>query len=321
MSDWLRRSKKIILVVVLVLLLVPAVILVGIRQRSPKASNSISIQVNPGIVDQSSSPQIGKPVYLSATAVNDIGQPITSGVTYSWGISSTFPISPTFKPNDNLASFTPNSTGSGTLWVSAVTSESSAIKYIDICVGVPCSSYSTPTPKPTCQPRPACLDNKPACKLSEPAEGWCLPLSSPTPTPTSTSVPTPTPRPSPTPTSTPIPSPTPTPTPTPISNNPPTIVTQILPAGFMGRKYATSVTATDANPNDYLNAEVVGLPPLLTLSSCTQFSSTVHTIVCTISGTPNRFGTFPIKITVTDSAGAAVSKIINLPIFKKYILF
>lgn len=140
MFDWLRQSKKVLPVAALTLLLIPAVVLVGKRQLSPKASNSISIQVSPGIIDQSSSPQIGKPVYLSATAVNDIGQPITSEVTYSWGISSTFPISPSLKTNDNLATFTPTSIGSGTLWVSAITSQSSAIKYLDICIGVPCPS-------------------------------------------------------------------------------------------------------------------------------------------------------------------------------------
>ena len=149
---WWRQSKKIIPVAVLALLLVPAVILVGIRQLTPKASNAISVQVSPGAIDQSASPQIGKPVYLSATAVDEVGRPITTGVSYTWGISSNFPISPTFKPSNNLATFTPNSTGSGSLWVSAITSESSAIKYIDVCVGVLCPSYTNPTPTPTPTP-------------------------------------------------------------------------------------------------------------------------------------------------------------------------
>lgn len=40
----------------------------------------------------------------------------------------------------------------------------------------------TSSPKSTCQPRPACLDATPhACKIPEPAEGWC-----PTPSPSST---------------------------------------------------------------------------------------------------------------------------------------
>jgi len=38
----------------------------------------------------------------------------------------------------------------------------------------------TPTPTPTCLPRPACLDATPRCLLAEPAGGWC---QSPTPIP------------------------------------------------------------------------------------------------------------------------------------------
>lgn len=50
---------------------------------------------------------------------------------------------------------------------------------------------SSPKPSPSCLPRPSCLDITPACKLSEPANGWC-----PTPVPSS---PKPTPTPSPKP--------------------------------------------------------------------------------------------------------------------------
>lgn len=39
----------------------------------------------------------------------------------------------------------------------------------------------TPSPKPTCTPRPACLDAEPACQLAVPRGGWC-PTSSPKPT-------------------------------------------------------------------------------------------------------------------------------------------
>jgi hypothetical protein len=40
----------------------------------------------------------------------------------------------------------------------------------------------TPTPFPTCLPRPACLDTHPACEIAVPIEGWC-PTPTPTPTP------------------------------------------------------------------------------------------------------------------------------------------
>ncbi|MCL4366263.1 dockerin type I domain-containing protein [Patescibacteria group bacterium] len=35
----------------------------------------------------------------------------------------------------------------------------------------------------TCQPRPDCLDARPACAIAEPAGGWCTPTLSPTPAP------------------------------------------------------------------------------------------------------------------------------------------
>ena len=49
------------------------------------------------------------------------------------------------------------------------------------CNQAPCPSTTTcpaicvpkPTPEPSCIPRPACLDSRPACKRPEPAEGWC----------------------------------------------------------------------------------------------------------------------------------------------------
>lgn len=380
---WWRQSKKIIPVVVLTLLLVPAVILVGIRQLSPKASNAISVQVSPGAIDQSASPQIGKPVYLSATAVDEIGRPITSGVSYTWGISSNFSISPTFKPSNNLATFIPNSTGSGSLWVSAITSESSAIKYIDVCVGVLCPSYTnptpTPTPTPTSTPVPVSFTGLSASlpgtgsavfyftysgsspsfaiDISTKSDmstdvystftwGTSSPLVENNPTkwdkyscgrtlywivktpsgdkskivPSVVTCPTP------------APTPTPTPTPTPVPNRAPTIVTQSFPIGRVARAYSASVTATDPDPYDNLTARITGLPPLLKVVGCIQSSSTpnsdssiqpptIRNLVCTISGTPNRFGTFPIRITVTDSANASATKVVNLYILKKYILF
>lgn len=41
-------------------------------------------------------------------------------------------------------------------------------------------SSEVPLPVPTCKPRPACLDAKPACQMPEPVEGWCS-VSSPGP--------------------------------------------------------------------------------------------------------------------------------------------
>lgn len=60
------------------------------------------------------------------------------------------------------------------------------------CVRAPCNPIlvcQSPTPRPSCAPRPACLDGNPACMVAMPEQGWC-PASSPRPTPTP--IPTPT---------------------------------------------------------------------------------------------------------------------------------
>jgi hypothetical protein len=44
------------------------------------------------------------------------------------------------------------------------------------CIRAPCNPIlvcPSTTIKPSCNPRPPCLDTKPACKLPEPEEGWC----------------------------------------------------------------------------------------------------------------------------------------------------
>jgi hypothetical protein len=48
-------------------------------------------------------------------------------------------------------------------------------------IPTPISTDTKITPTPICAARPACLDAQPACKISEPAEGWC-PNEIPTPT-------------------------------------------------------------------------------------------------------------------------------------------
>lgn len=145
---------KFIPVVALGVLLSGSVVAVGMRQLlgAKAGSPTVTVQVAPGIVDDAHGAKIGKPFYLSAEAVDDNGQAL-SDATFSWGISSNFPISPIFKPNGKLASLTPLSSGSGTLWVTANSSIGAGVKSVDICVGVPCPS-SVPTPTSTPAPTP-----------------------------------------------------------------------------------------------------------------------------------------------------------------------
>lgn len=42
------------------------------------------------------------------------------------------------------------------------------------CFKAPCDPILVcPSPTPTCQPRPSCLDTPPFCKMPEPVQGWC----------------------------------------------------------------------------------------------------------------------------------------------------
>lgn len=113
---------------------------------------------------------------------------------------------------------------------------------------------------------------------------------------------------------TPTPKPRRTPTPTPIPNLPPTITTDALPVGLLRRPYQTTITATDPDVSDTLTATITGLPPKLKVSDCKQSTTTVGNLICTISGTPTKLGTFPIAITVTDSANNKAKATLNLSI-------
>lgn len=106
--------------------------------------------------------------------------------------------------------------------------------------------------------------------------------------------------------------PAPSPTPTPIPNYPPTINNGSLPIGSFGKFYQTYVVATDPDLSDNLTATISGLPSRLTVNGCQQSTATLLRFVCAISGIPTKLGTFPIKITVTDSVKNTTTKILNL---------
>lgn len=95
----------------------------------------------------------GSPIYLSVLAYDAGGNPIFTGVTYEWGISSSGSLGQ-LKTDKQLAIFTPlNSTGSGDLWVKASGTFGVLWGNAQICQGVPCPTTSpTPTPTPPVQP-------------------------------------------------------------------------------------------------------------------------------------------------------------------------
>ena len=101
-------------------------------------------------------------------------------------------------------------------------------------------------------------------------------------------------------------------------NSPPTITTDTLPVGLLRKPYQATITATDPDVSDTLTATITGLPPKLKVSDCQQTSTTTtHYLNCTISGTPTKLGTFPVKITVTDTANNKVTSTLKLYIHRR----
>src|SRR3989344_1542854 len=117
-----------------------------------------SVHINP---ENIVSPLGGKNVNLSALAYDSYGNPIWSGVSYQWGISTTNTIGYLF-PNtdDKLATFEPSRTTSGTadLWVTAFGLGTQVTHSIPVLVGVtptPTPPVPSATPTPTKEPTPS----------------------------------------------------------------------------------------------------------------------------------------------------------------------
>ncbi len=109
--------------VILVLLLVglPVVLLANkysqdTRTRAVQWPQTLTkVNIDPGLITTSLS---SAATNLSTLAYDQYNQPIVSGITYEWGISSTNTVG-TLKTHDNLAEFTPLNTGTGDLYVVA----------------------------------------------------------------------------------------------------------------------------------------------------------------------------------------------------------
>jgi len=109
------------------------------------------VEVSPGEIISVPS---GAPVYLSALLYDANNQPVYSGVTYTWSMSS--PGVGDVQPNGNLATFTPSTTpGIGNLIVSAFNSTTTAEHTVRIYNGVPKPTdppvSTTPSPLQTNQ--------------------------------------------------------------------------------------------------------------------------------------------------------------------------
>jgi hypothetical protein len=133
-----------------------------------------SVKIHPGKIQTTvGSPPIG----LSALAYDKENRPIWKGVTYEWGMSSTQSIG-NLIPNGNLATFIAQNPGRGDIFAVAKYCNNKATGSSLVIV----SSAPSPTPTP-CIPRPPCLDlGIRACKMPQPANGWC-PKTTSTPVP------------------------------------------------------------------------------------------------------------------------------------------
>ena len=107
------KSNRVALIfLILLIIALPIFIFVAYQRqqiRSRAASPTMgSVHINPeGITTDLS----GKTVYLSTLAYDQSGNPIWSGVSYQWGISSSNSIGMLYpNTNDKLAEFKPSAT-------------------------------------------------------------------------------------------------------------------------------------------------------------------------------------------------------------------
>lgn len=133
-------TNRRILFVLLVLVLLPVVVFAALNPTifSPKASTALPIsevKINPGEIITK---PLGEQIHLSTLAYDTGGNPITSGVTYQWGMSSTNSIGTIVQEQGNgaLGTFTPSANvGRGDLWVRAFAGESQGMGSIPVYVG------------------------------------------------------------------------------------------------------------------------------------------------------------------------------------------
>ena len=270
-------------------LILPAIVAgVKIKQLiAPKAASGgtvASVAINPGQIITLPG---ASPIAMSALAFDTNSQAIDSGLTYTWGMSSTNSIG-TIKidtTNTKLAIFYPDAhnIGQGDIFVQASGSAGSASGSIPVYVG---TQPTTPLPTivPTATP---------------------LPTSTPIPSPNPPSpTPVPTPLPSVVPTSSP--SATPTPTPTPVSNVAPRFITRSLPSGRFLSRYVTEIVGSDINAQDVLSLSVVKAPLAFTISNCVTtpqlqtFPPSVQ-IKCAFSGWPYWRGSRDVILNLKDN--------------------
>ena len=89
---------------------------IPVSAQTPTPSPQMSVAIQPPSIDILLT---NPPVGLSALLYDENHQPVWSGVTYQWGISSTNDVGTLIGIKDDLASFVPLNVGNGELYVIA----------------------------------------------------------------------------------------------------------------------------------------------------------------------------------------------------------
>lgn len=142
-------NKRTIFFGLLILILLPILVVAALNPTKllPRASTTLTIatvHINPGEIITK---PLGEQIHLSTLAYDTSGNPISSGVSYQWGISSTNSVGTIIgeKGNDALGTFTPSGNiGRGDLWVRAFTATSQGTGSIPVYVGITPSPTTTP---------------------------------------------------------------------------------------------------------------------------------------------------------------------------------
>jgi len=125
-----------------------------------------TVRINPGKI---SAYLNNPPIPMSALAYDSLGRPIWKDVVYEWGMSSSNTIG-NIIPKGQIAAFKPLNAGTGNIYTTGFYCGQQAKGSIPVIIS---PALPTPTPRIPCLPRPKCLDLKPACKIVQPARGWC----------------------------------------------------------------------------------------------------------------------------------------------------
>jgi hypothetical protein len=102
-------------------------------------------------------------------------------------------------------------------------------------------------------------------------------------------------------------------------------MTRVLSIGFVGRKYKSTITATDKD-TDRLQMEITNMAPGLKLGTCdlrldNLNGQTGSRLSCEINGTPKKAGIYYPVAKVTDEHGAYSVKVFRQIILPRFLIF